>query len=118
LRYSLFEGEEGFRLEHTEGGEFGSGQIFVVERGEVEALVSGEDVVGDDFGGEIQMLLILFSPLCLELLTLGIESCFCSSAHSPDDVTHLDGKAYLFRRRERARSSWQSPECTPTCTRS
>lgn len=76
LSNALLEGMECFGFEDSESREFRSRKIFIVERGEVEPLMSSKSVVGDDFGGKIKMLLVPLSSLCLQLFSFRIQSRF------------------------------------------
>lgn len=91
LRDTLLKGEEVFGLQHSEGGQLGSRQVLVVEGSKIETLVAREDVIGDDLGGEVEVLLVLLPSLCLKLLSFRIKtSLYLVSAQSHDSgIAHL-----------------------------
>lgn len=67
LCYPSLERQVWLELEDTECSEIRCRPILVVEGGQVEALMVGERSVGDNFGGEIQVLFLAFALLRLLL---------------------------------------------------
>lgn len=64
-------------LQHPESRQIGSWNVLVLKGGKIEALVLGEDFVGDDFRSQVQVLFILLPLLSLELLPLVIQASLC-----------------------------------------
>jgi len=75
-RNPLLESEELFVLQDAEGRELSWRKVLVVERSEIEALVTAEDIVGNDFGSEVEVLFVFFSSLRLDLLSLLVQTHF------------------------------------------